>query len=146
MRHNPLTTTSSPLCLVGVVLSCDHVWTMFDYTTRGDAQRGVQVAEVVTRLSTTLTLHTVQRGCPWSDQTYCNSLCTICSNCMCETVLLHKMQRNCSRHQGHPLVCPFYIQGCQSVQGAPRPMDWQVIHLQALNIPLIQWTPRATQS
>ena len=47
----------------------------------------------------TITLHTAQRGCPWSGQTYCNSLCTICSNCMCLTVLLCKMQRSCSKHQ-----------------------------------------------
>ena len=50
----------------------------------------------------TITLHTAQRGYPWSDQTYCNSLCTICSNCTCETVccvLLCKMQRSCSKHQ-----------------------------------------------
>ena len=50
----------------------------------------------------TITLHTAQRGCPWSGQTYCNSLCTICSNCTCETVcsvLLCKMQRSCSKHQ-----------------------------------------------
>ena len=49
-----------------------------------------------------ITLHTAQRGCPWSGQTYCNSLCTICSNCTCETVcsvLLCKMQRSCSKHQ-----------------------------------------------
>ena len=48
------------------------------------------------------TTHAAQRGCPWSGQTYCNSLCTICSNCTCETVcsvLLCKMQRNYSKHQ-----------------------------------------------
>ena len=80
---------------------------MFDYTTHVVMHReGAQVAGVVTRLSTTLTLHytllTAQRGCPWSGQTYCNSLCTICSNCTCETVcsvLLCKMQRSCSKHQ-----------------------------------------------
>ena len=50
----------------------------------------------------TVTLHTAQRGCPWSGQTYWKSLCTICSNCTCETVcsvLLCKMQRSCSKHQ-----------------------------------------------
>ena len=50
----------------------------------------------------TITLHTAQRGCPWSGQTYCNSLYTICNNCTCETVcsvLLCKMQRSCSKHQ-----------------------------------------------
>ena len=50
----------------------------------------------------TVILHTAQRGCPRSGQTYCNSLCTICSNCTCETVcsvLLCKMQRSCSIHQ-----------------------------------------------
>ena len=50
----------------------------------------------------TITLHTAQRGCPWSGQTYCKSLFIICSNCTCETVcsvLLCKMQRSCSKHQ-----------------------------------------------
>ena len=50
----------------------------------------------------TITLHTAQRGCPLSGQTYCNSLYTICCNCTCETVcsvLLCKMQRSCSKHQ-----------------------------------------------
>ena len=38
-----------------MVWSCDHVCTMFDYTTHVVMHReGVQVAEVVTRLSTTL--------------------------------------------------------------------------------------------
>ena len=76
---------------------------MFDYTTHVVMHReGVHVAGVVTRLSTTLTLRIAQRGCPWSGQAYCNSLCTICSNCTCETVcsvLLCKMQRSCSKHQ-----------------------------------------------
>ena len=56
MRHKPSKTTSSPLCPVGVVSLCDHVWTMFDYTTHVVMYReGAQVAGVMTRLSTTLT-------------------------------------------------------------------------------------------
>ena len=38
-----------------MVWSCEHVWTMFDYTTHVVMHKeGVQLAEVVTRLSTTL--------------------------------------------------------------------------------------------
>ena len=78
----------------------------------------------------TITLHTAQRGCPWSGQTYCNSLCTICSNCTCETVcsvLLCKMQRSCSKHQVSSscmsILHPVMSSGPRSTQTHGLPID-----------------------
>ena len=65
----------------------------------------------------------------------------LCDQCCCVSCRGATANTRC-----HPPVCPSYIQWFQVVQGAPRPMGCQVIHLQAPNIPLTQWTPRATQA
>ena len=72
-------------------------------------REGAQVAGVVTRLSTTLTCgvwlshYTLLReAAPGQARPTVTLLCTICSNCTCETVcsvLLCKMQRSCCKHQ-----------------------------------------------